>query len=208
MEGEPPELVLLLADQDTRRFVEAVIECGVKRRCLPPVKIEYVVDPMKDSSVVRRADVLLRSFARRPWPHIVVIWDHHGSGREREFPVAVEEDVLAPVERTGFPRDHILTLAVDPELEILLGPAWETVLDALRDIGWQPRPEVAFAAHDPKKSLEMAAAKARVKLAPHVFKELGIRVSIPALKQSTLGGRLSNHGRVGFRGCRPHNSWE
>ena len=74
----------------------------------------------------------------------------------------------------------------------LLGPAWETVLDALRDMGWQPRPEVAFAAHDPKKSLEMAAAKARVKLAPHVFKELGIRVSIPALEQSTLGGRLSN----------------
>jgi len=135
--------------------------------------------------------VSLRPFARRPWPRIVVIWDHHGSGREREFPVAVQEDVLALVERTGFPRDHILTLAVDPELEILLGPAWETVLDALRDIGSQPRPEVVFSTLDPKGSLEMAAVKARVKLAPHIFSQLGGWVSIPALKQSEIGGRLS-----------------
>lgn len=46
MGSEAPDLVVLLADQDTRRFVEAVIERGLKRRCLPPAKIEYVVDPM------------------------------------------------------------------------------------------------------------------------------------------------------------------
>jgi hypothetical protein len=198
VESEPPELVVLLADQDTRRFVEAVIERGLKRRCLPPVRIEYVIDPMKDSSVVRRADALLRACVRRPWPRVVVIWDHHGSGRQRESSTAVEADVLALVERTGFPRDHILTLAVDPELEALLGPVWETVLDALRDIGSQPRPEVAFSALDPKASLEMAAVKARVKLAPHIFSQLGGRVSIPALKQSEIGGRLSGQSETWF----------
>jgi hypothetical protein len=80
--------VLLLADQDTRRFVEAVIDHGMERHCLPPIKIEYVIDPMKDSSVVHRADVSLRPFARRP--------------------------------RTGIPRDHILPLAIDPELEVAM----------------------------------------------------------------------------------------
>lgn len=192
MGNEPPELVLLLADQDTRRFVEAVIDRGMERRCLPPIKIEYVIDPMKDSSVVRRADVSLRPFARRPWPRVVVIWDHHGSGREREPSENVEKDVLALVERTGIPRDHILPLAIDPELEVLLQPVWDTVLDALRGIGSHPPPGEAFDAHDPKTSLENAALMARVKLAPHVFKALGSRVSIPALKQSSIGGQLSS----------------
>ncbi|MSR27236.1 MAG: hypothetical protein EXS06_09515 [Planctomycetaceae bacterium] len=49
------------------RFVEAVIERGGKRRCLAPVRIEYVVDPMKDSSVVRHADALVRSVAGSPF---------------------------------------------------------------------------------------------------------------------------------------------
>jgi len=189
--SEFPELVVLLADQDTRRFIEAVIDRGIKRRCLPPLKIEYVIDPMKDSSVVRRAHDSLRSFARRPWPRVVVIWDHDGSGRQMESPATVEDEVRALVERIGFPRDHLLSLAIDPELEVLLGPVWESVLDALRDIGSRLRPDVAFSARDPKQSLELAAIQARVKLAPHVFKEIGGRVSIPALKKTSVGGRLS-----------------
>lgn len=192
MGSEPPELVLLLADQDTRRFVEAVIDRGMKRRCLPPLRIDVVIDPMKDSSVVRRAGDSLRSFAQRPWKHVVVIWDHHGSGRHKDSAAAVEEEVVAQVERLGFPRDRILALAVDPELEILLEPVWESVLDALRDIGSRPRPDAAFSAVDPKLSLDLAAIQARVKLAPHVFKELGGRVSIPALKKTSVGGRLSS----------------
>jgi len=196
--SEPPDLVVLLADQDTRRFVESVIDRGMKRRCLPPVRIEYVIDPMKDSSVVRRADALLRACVRRPWPRVVVIWDHHGSGRQRESSATVEADVLALVERNGFPRDNILTLAVDPELEVLLGPVWESVLDALRDIGAKPRPQVAFSALDPKKSLEMAAVTARVKLAPHVFSALGGRVSIRDLKRSEIGERLSRQLETWF----------
>lgn len=193
MENEPPDLVVLLADQDTRRFVGAIIDRGMERHCLPPIKLKYVIDTMKDASVVRSADRLLRPFARQPWPRVVIIWDHHGSAPGRKSPQAVEEDVRALVEGTGFPREHILTLAIEPELEVLLGPVWESILVRLGEIGSQPRPEIAFDAHDPKKALEMAAAKAHVRLAPHVFKEFGSRVSILALKKSTVGERLSSH---------------
>ncbi len=76
---EPYDLVVLLADADAERFIKAVIDRGIERKCLPTIHWRTVVDPMRDPSVVRRADSLLRAFARPPHPPLSAGWrvSHH-----------------------------------------------------------------------------------------------------------------------------------
>ena len=192
MRAEGFDLVCLSADADTERLLEAVVRRGIERQCLPPIAIRYLRDPMRDSSVVRNAHTLLLPYAREPLPKFLVIWDHHGSGRECDTPAAVESDVKGLIARLGIPITDILTLAIAPELELLLEPVWSGVLDILGQLGSRTRPNSAFHSRDPKKSLQEAAKAAGVKLAPHVFTTLGDRASLPQLKRTVPGKRLAD----------------
>jgi hypothetical protein len=196
------DLVCLVADADSARFLDAVIRRGTERRCLAPIRWKVVNDPMKDSSVVRSADSKLRPFARAPLPRIVVLWDHHGSGREAENPADVESSVVALVARTGFPAKNILAIAAVPEFETILGPVWEKVTFHLAHPGSARGPAVPFDPDDPKRSLMQVARDANVRWGPRIFSALGERLSIPELKNSMIGRRFADRLEAWFPGAR------
>lgn len=193
------DLVCLLADADTERLLARIVRRGIERNCLPPIKIRYLRDPMRDSSVVRNAHTLILPYAQEPLPKFLVMWDHHGSGRDADVAAAVESDVRGLIARMSVPPADILTLAIVPELETLLEPVWSGVLDALADLGSRGRPNVSFNSRDPKGSLRQAAKAAGVRLAPHVFATLGERVSLPKLKLTATGKRLADQLEAWFR---------
>jgi hypothetical protein len=195
------DLVCLVADADADRFLKAIIGRGIERGCIAPIRWKVVIDPMKDNMVVRRADATLRAFARDPHPRIVVLWDHHGSGRETEDPATVEASVVALVTRTGIPADNILALAAVPEFETILGPVWANVARHIANPGPAGQPAVAFDVTDPKGSLMNVARKASVRWGPRLFHALGEKLSIPDLKQSSIGRRFADRLEAWFPGA-------
>lgn len=200
MPDEIDDLVCLVADADADRFLKAIIRRGIERGCIAPIRSRIVIDPMKDSMVVRRADSTLRAFARDPYPRIVVLWDHHGSGREQEDPAAVEASVVATVTRTGIPVENILALAAVPEFETILGPVWQHVALHIANPGPARQPAVAFDANDPKGSLTRVAQNAKIRFGPRIFEALGSKLSIPDLKQSSIGSRFADRLEAWFPG--------
>lgn len=195
------DLVCLVADADADRFLKAIIRRGIERGCIAAIRWKVVTDPMKDNMVVRRADSTLRSFARDPHPRIVVLWDHHGSGRETENPTAVEQSVVALIARTGIPAENILALAAVPEFETILAPVWANVSRHIASPGSAVHPVVAFDANDPKTSLMTVARNAGVRWGPRIFHSLGEKLSIPELKHSSLGRRLADRLEAWFPGA-------
>jgi hypothetical protein len=192
--GEAPELVAIFADADAQRFVMRLIDAGMERGCLRRFVVEPVRDPMRDAHVARDPLSVAQSFLSNPNVRFLVLWDHHGSGREIDPPQDVERDITAAFLRAGVPAERVLAIAFVPELEIALEPVWDRVCEELAKKRKDPALEAVFDANDPKGALEAIARRHRIRLNPALFQELAGSLSIPKLKSrdplARVGARL------------------
>ena len=128
---EDLELVVLFADADAQRFVTKLIERGIERRCLRPMKWRQIRDPMHDPRVARDPTAALTLFLRHPTCRFVVVLDHHGSGGESRSRESLESDVADVLARAGVAKERTAVIAFEPELESALVPVWDSVLEIL-----------------------------------------------------------------------------
>ncbi len=143
--SEPPyDLVALFADLDMQQFFEGLIERGQvpERGCAREFRWRSLRDPRRDT-VWREPERALAPFLKTD-SRFLIVWDHQGSGAEKNPAAEVEKVVVQRLARRGVERGRVMALALHPELESLLQPVWGRVKEIVSgQRPQQPIPEDA-----------------------------------------------------------------
>lgn len=200
VETPPYDLVALFADKDAELLFERIIERGQERGCIRPLRWRSLRDPRRDAAVARDPGRSLQPFLGGR-TKLLVVWDHEGSGRERDVPEHVAEMATASLLRRGASASDVLCVALVPELEAVLMPVWDRLGPALVEgRGSKPPSDVEVARRGGLGGIE-ELAEARLNRPKEVFQALvevaGLRWSARVFER--LGGALSIPGLKGAR---------
>jgi len=188
MTGAPEfDLVALVADADQREVLHRLLaersgDLGIRR-----IRFDIRVHTRRDPGVRGEAVDVLRPFIRSA-RFSLVVFDHHGSGREDTVPADLERDLEDRLERNGWKaRTAVLVLA--PELEVwafgddaCLGRAvrWKAGLEPR---GWLTSAGLWDEAHakpvDPKACLKKMLTVTGRRLSPVLYGELAAGMAFP-----------------------------
>ena len=186
-----PELVILFADADAERFVSRLVARGIESRCLTPFRWQAVRETMRDARLAQAPLAAARPFIADPATRFLVLWDHHGSGREHRPPSEVEESVIASFARGGVAHDRVCAVSFVPEFEAVLEPTWDRVLSELAARRAELPRAITFDRADPKRSMKAAADAHRLRTNPALYEEFASKLSLHALKQGEALGRIA-----------------
>lgn len=210
---EPPyDLVALFSDLEMQRLFEAWLERGQepRRQCARWFRWRSLRDPRRDTvwSQPERALQPFFQFGCR----FLIVWDHHGTGLEASAPADVETQVVQRLARAGVPDEHILAVALEPELERLLVPIWQKVKTLIggeramtppedsaillkaREISRTVRSVEDFEdllARHPKEAFEALARLVRLRRAAPLYEKIGAHTSLPTVKQDRAASRIA-----------------
>jgi hypothetical protein len=211
---EPPyEMVALFSDLEMQKLLERLIERGQEegRRCTRPFRWRSLRDPRRDTVWIQPELVLLpflRSECR-----FLIMWDHHGTGRETAQAAALEQQVVQKLTSLNVPEERVLAVALEPELERLLVPVWPKVKSLIGEERSQSAPEDgavlaqmrklrslpeanseldSLLSRFPKEVFEALIRLLRLRRAPPLYEKIGARVSLPALKEDAAASRIAD----------------
>lgn len=116
------DLVVLGADDDVLAvvrtvFTERAASLGIKQLNIAPA--DFIKDVWHDSSPAANTVTLLRKF-QKTHHRALIIRDLEGSGCEAEGAASLEETISQALVQSGWTRERICTIVIDPELEIWL----------------------------------------------------------------------------------------
>lgn len=210
---EPPyDLVALFSDLEMQKLFEALIERGQVqgRDCTRPFRWRSLRDPRRDT-VWRQPEGPLSPFLRMHC-RFLILWDRQGSGREDVGPSELEEQAVNRLENAGIPRDRILAVALDPELECLFRKVWPRVKELIvaeRGGVIPGDPEILVEAqrshsqlrsyerfedvlsYHPKEIFEALVRLVRLRRAAPLYQKIGAQVSLQALKREETALRIA-----------------
>ena len=197
--GDREDLVVLVADTDARRTLEAMLarptELGIR-----PIRYTVRQESGHDAACRIRAADNLRE-VHHLFHHALVVFDHHGcsSSAPRE---RVQEEVTARLRINGW-GDRARTIVIEPELEAW---AWGDTAGLAGALGWDERSLVESLAKrglreppgskpaDPKKALEIAVrgaphrrGRGRKKLSPRLYQELAAVIPMTGCRDPAFG---------------------
>lgn len=197
----------MVADADAEKLLGSVIKRGVEGGCLRAIRWVIRRDPMRDSSVCQSP---LRALAgvRPSESRVMIIFDHHGSGREATPARELEGEVIGQLRRAGFPESDVECIVLEPELEAVLIPVWDRVAELLaarRSAAPPTREQVlskaavqrgeepwtAQLSRQPKEHFDAMLRLLRLRHEPSVFADVGSQVSLRSFKTGYAGGRLA-----------------
>jgi hypothetical protein len=217
---EPPyDLVALFSDLEMQRLFEAWLERGQqpRRQCAREFRWRSLRDPRRDTvwSQPERALQPFFQFGCR----FLIVWDHHGTGREASAPAAVEAQVVQRLTRFDMPAEKILAVALEPELERLLVPIWQKVkalmsgertmappddsaiLAKAKEISKAARSAADFEdllARSPKEAFEALVHLVRLRRAAPLYEKIGDHSSLPTVKKDETASRIASTLRDWF----------
>ena len=210
---EPPyDLVALFSDLEMQKLFEALIERGQAqgRDCTRPFRWRSLRDPRRDT-VWRQPEASLLPFLRTDC-RFLILWDHHGSGREELEPSRAEERVAERLESAGVIRDRILAVAFDPELECLFRRIWPRIKELIaaeRGGAVPENAEVLAEAHrshpdlriaqpfedvlssNPKELFEALVRLMRLRRTAPLYEKIGAQVSLQGVKREEAALRIA-----------------
>jgi hypothetical protein len=163
------DLVVLAADRNIEYAVKGLLG-RPKALGICPVEWDVFVHPRRDSGCRREAHDFLRAQARG-YRYALVMFDHHGSGREQEPPDRLAASVEARLASNGW-KDRAAAIVLTPELEVWV---WTRSPHVDHCLGWADRqpplrewlemqghwPTEAPKPPDPKAALEAALREVR-----------------------------------------------
>ncbi len=203
VESPPYDLVALFADKDAELLFERIIERGQARGCIRPLRWRSLRDARRDAAVARDPGRSLQPFIGTK---LLVVWDHEGSGRERESPQQVADGAAQSLVRRGAAAADALCVALVPELEAVLMPVWDRLAPALleqrgpvpsnaaiaRRLGLASIDELHEArALRPKEAFQALVSAAGLRWSARLFERLGDALSIPGLKGAPQMERIT-----------------
>jgi hypothetical protein len=124
------DLIVLLADLDAENAVRVLLRrhhsLGIRK-----LSFDIIRHRMRDSGCCKGAVDMLRPFLESH-RYAIVIFDHHGSGRDNDSREAVETDVEHILEIVGW-AGRVAAVVLDPELETWV---WSDSPKVAKILGW------------------------------------------------------------------------
>lgn len=185
------DLLVFAADADAEAFLRAVLgkpqALGIR-----PVTVDIKRHPQRDSGMVQSGAELVRMQKGR-YGKALLLWDHHGSGRDREEPSKVRQEIQGKLDSFTWSGNSAVTILV-PELEqwlwyceTALAAHWVMTKDDMAlavdayaaQNGIRPEEDK----RDQPKELFEHIARKRLKrtISPYDFEKIGEKASIKAL---------------------------
>ncbi|QHA84455.1 hypothetical protein E3Z27_23725 [Pseudomonas mediterranea] len=186
------DLLVYAADADAEAFVEAILN---RPQALGIRSIDFDIErhPLRDAGMVQSGAELAR-MKKGKYHRALLMWDHHGSGRDhRQTPAEVEQEIQNKLDSYTWSGNSAVTVLV-PELEQWL---WfcENALVAYCDITvnqlaqWQVERATKLGttvdtlkARQPKELFEhVMRERLKRTISPRDFKQIGQRASVKGL---------------------------
>ena len=201
------DLIVLVADLDAENTITTLLD---RSHSLGTRSIVYdwVRHTERDPGCCRGSVNMLRRY-QTSHAHALVIFDHHGSGREKEDREAIEHRVEEELKGSGW-GDRAAVIVLDPELEIWV---WSDSPEVCGALGWNSRSDLdAFLLQEgwidegqvkptqPKEAMTAALKQSRTPRSARIFEQLAENVSLnrcsdPAFTKlkTVLQGWFSNN---------------
>lgn len=181
----PKDLILLVADRDIEQGIRGLLSrpaaFGIRA-----IDADIYTHLRRDNGCFKEAQNFLRPYLR-DYSHAMVMFDHHGCGREQISAELVENEIIERLKRNGW-NDRATAIVFDPELETWVFASSSQVESCL---GWQNQERIrswlernAFwkpnqsKPNSPKEALERVLVEAKQPRSSSLYHELGRRVSI------------------------------
>jgi len=186
------DLLIYVADADALAFIEAVLN---RPKALGIRPISFVIErhPLRDAGMVQSGAELVR-MKKGQYRKALLIWDHHGSGRDhRQTPAAIEQEIQDKLNSFTWSGNSSVTVLV-PELEQwlwfcenALAAYCGVTLDQL--VQWQQeratklgKTPTILKAEQPKELFEhLMRERLKRTISPRDFKEIGQRAGVKGL---------------------------
>ena len=186
------DLLLLVADADIKAFLRALLTRPEALE-IRGISSEIQRHQRRDSGMVADGPELVRN-RKGDFGKVLLIWDHHGSGRDhRQTPHLVARDIAGRLDGVTWSGNHAVAV-LDPELEQWIWHCEPALAAHLKIAATQLSEWVeAFAQRagttieaakrDTPKALfeEIVRVRLRKPISPRDFEHIGQRASIPAL---------------------------
>ena len=180
------DLVVLAADKDLEHALQGLLPRS-EALGIRPISFDVFVHPGHDAACARHGVAFLANLAER-YDHGLLMFDHEGSGKEREPPRIVQESLDRELAATTW-GDRARSIVLAPELEAWVWSdsphvddvaGWRTRRPPLRrwltEQGWLdgpvPKP------NRPKEAFHAALHEARVARSASLYRSLAERVSV------------------------------
>lgn len=110
------DLFVLTADADAQAVLSAVLQRH-EQLGIRPIAFDIDRFPGRDPGMVREGPEIVRSKVNKAdYAFLLLIWDHHGSGKDRREPQAVQNEIRTRLEGVTWKGRSEAVIAV-PELE-------------------------------------------------------------------------------------------
>lgn len=182
------DLIVLVADLDAEQSLQNILERHHAFQ-IRPITFDIYRHPMRDVGCCREAADFLRPFVDQ-YRYALVIFDHHGSGRDQDSTTAIQDSLEAQLVKNGWaePDKAARVIVIAPELEIWV---WSVSAQVDQCLGWaEQQPDLrswlrsegllkekASKPDDPKEAMIRALRKVKKRFTARVFAELSQKVS-------------------------------
>lgn len=113
--AEKKDLLLYVADADAEAFLKAILE-KPKALAIRDISFDIWRHPGKDAGMVQTGAELARRLKGK-YQKSLLVWDHHGSGRERrQTPETVQTDIQRKLDSFTWASNSAIIILI-PELE-------------------------------------------------------------------------------------------
>jgi len=131
--GEKLDLVVLVADSQTQRVLEQLLTERRKSLRIRPMNFRVFVHPERDPGCLNKPEAILGGLAGSA-QRALLIFDHHGCGREQEPPEKLEEETRKRLHRAGWDPGRVEVILISPELEAWV---WSDSQQVAQSLGWE-----------------------------------------------------------------------
>lgn len=180
------DLIILVADLDMEQTLQGLLtrpsSLGIRQ-----ISYDVLRHPQRDPGCCSDCHNVLRSQSNL-YDYALVMFDHHGSGKESESVDKLQDDIEAKLIANGWSDDRACVVVIKPELENWV---WSNSPHVDEILGWKGRsPDLRtwlktekFLVKDsvkpdkPKEAMQAALRKVNKRHSAAIFKQLASRVS-------------------------------
>lgn len=188
------DLIVLVADKSMESAFRGLLERNQALH-IRPIQFVLYVHPERDPGCLNRGHEFLRPWSTR-FRHGLIVFDHHGCGREQASPQQLELEIQNRLDGSGW-EGRATALVIEPELEVWVWNESPRVNEVLgwknREIElrnwlharglWEPQ---ARKPHDPKEALNQVLREVRKPKSASLFHNLSSQVGLDQCKDASF----------------------
>lgn len=179
------DLIVLVADKYMKLTLDAILSNYHKLK-IRKIEFDVLSHPQHDSGCFKRGHEFISLFLNQ-YTHCLIIFDHHGCGREKNTREEVEDEVRERLSTKGW-EDRAEAIVIDPELEAWV---WSDSPHVNRFLGWEQLShdlrswleekglwsKDQLKPHDPKLAVEQALRYVQKPISSSIYKQIAEAVS-------------------------------